>query len=154
LLRRLGVRLEDNRLTARWVHERPYSIPPDEQGDYISYRQRVFADFVRKNLSAELRKTQVDMTIQLWHDEETLSEEDRSLYQEQMSLLSTLEPTAFNDIRMPFDLTQAHIGVIWQNEYYLVPLTHNGVLLDMRSIRPMAHAILSNTLSNRKAILD
>jgi hypothetical protein len=143
LLKRIGERTGDKRLTARWVAKRPYSVPVSYQQDYINHRRGVFSEFVREHVSLFMRPGQANETSQLWHDEETLADDERVAYQEQMTLLTTLEPGAFNDTRLPLNWHDCSIAVIWQNQYHIIPLMHNGVLLDVRAIRALAHAILA-----------
>lgn len=153
LLRRLGVRLGDDRLQARWVSRRPYGVPKERKQDYINYRREMFAAFTRESLAEHLSPRQVDQTIKLWHDEITLSESDRKSYLSQMSLLSMLEPGPFNDSRVPVAVDEAYIGIIYNNQYHLVPLLHNGKPLDVPAVRALAAGIL-NTSPKRAITLD
>lgn len=151
LLRRVGERVNDSRLTARWVSQRPYGVPPTRNLDYISYRREVFSRFVYEHLATDMRPTQIDETLHLWKDEETMSDQDRAAYLEQMSLFATLEPGAFSDTRIPFQPEEAYIAVIWQGDYYLVPLMHEDAWLDLRTFRPLAHAILDGPATKRRS---
>ncbi|MCB9435742.1 MAG: hypothetical protein H6673_01955 [Anaerolineales bacterium] len=153
LLKRLGVRLGDRRLQSRWVARRPYGVPKERKQEYINYRREMFAAFTRENLAQHLSPRQVDQTIKLWHDEITLSEADRKSYLSQMSLLSMLEPGAFNDSRVPIAPQDAYVGVIYNNQYHLVPLLHNGKALDVPATRAIAAGIL-NTSPKRAITLD
>ncbi len=142
LLRRLGGLLDDRRVNSRWVARRPYGVPLSSEKDYISYRREVFSDFVREVLLSEMHYHDVDKTLSFWNNQETLTNEDRVAYQEQMSLLAKLEPGSFNDGRTPLDLDETNIAVVWRGNYYMIPLMHNRVPLDRQAIRVLAHAIL------------
>lgn len=153
LLRRLSGVLNDNRIVSRWVARRPYGVPKSYQKDYVSYRREVFSDFVRELLLSHMHYGEVDKTLSIWNNQETLTNEDRKAYQEQMSLLAKLEPGSFNDVRVPLETSQAYIAVVWQQNYYMIPLTHNRVPLDRQAIRVLAHAILSQPPAD-PAIVD
>ncbi len=143
LLRRLGHRLEDEKIMSQWLARRPYGVPSDYDGNYVTYRREVFGNFMREMLGKKLKPEQVDETVAFWGDEQTLSTEDRFNYQRQMSLLATLEPSVFNDTRLPLSIEDCYIAVIWNGLYHLIPITHNFAQLDQLTIRAFAQAILN-----------
>ncbi len=154
ILYQLGQRLDDRKITARWVARRPYGVPPPNTQQYINYRQLEFWEFVREALSSEMREHDVNETMMLWGNEETLTISDRQSYQKQMSLLHMLEPGAFNDERRPLPLEYAQIAVIWNHTYYMIPLTHKGRPLDRRAIRAVAHSILHTPPTHQYPTVD
>lgn len=143
LLRRLGERLEDSRIMSRWLARRPYGVPQGYDQNYIAYRRDIFAAFMREMLGQQLKPQQVDETVAFWGEEQTLSGDERFGYQRQMSLLAVLEPSVFNDSRVPLAIEDSYIAVIWNGIYHLIPVTHNYVQLDQLTIRAFAQAILN-----------
>jgi hypothetical protein len=143
-LRRLGERLNDSHIMSRWLKRRPYGVPPTVDQSYITYRRETFAEFIRDMLGKELKPEQVDETVAFWGEEQTLSGDDRFGYQRQMSLLAALEPSVFNDTRVPLSIEDSYVAIIWNGLYHLIPVTHNHVQLDQLTMRAFAQAILNN----------
>ena len=154
VLHRLGTELNDKRMVNRWLARRPYAVPHAWDWDYIPFRRDEFNQFVRERLMTGLAADAVDKTIHFWDHEETLIDHQRVSYQDQMNLVSQLDPTAYADERIALDLKTSYIAVIWQDHYYLVPLAHHGRRLPPGIIRTMAHSILSNSQDDNKPNVD
>lgn len=144
LLTRMGNMLDDGRVVKQWLARRPYNVPTDKQTSYVQYRQRVFNEFVRERLSSSMKEHDVDATLVAWKQQDTLTSDDRQAYQQQMSLLAQLQPSTYSDERVSLDLEDCSIGVIWNSNYYLVPLAHRGQRLPPHLTRSMAHAIVNS----------
>lgn len=144
LLHRLGEQLDDERMVHRWLARRPYGVPKEWDWEYIAYRREEFNAFVRERLLTQYRGDDVEETISFWAHEETLADDLRSAYQDQMSLLAYLEPTTYNDERVPLELADSFIGVVWHDRYYLVPIAHHGRRLPAGIIRTLAHAMMTD----------
>lgn len=112
------------RLYREWEKQRPYGRGPDSSptDTYPHYRQMVFDRFVEQatqELSREARRR--------WRDLIHAAEErDLPAYLRQMSLLNTLDPGPYGETRTPLALEKAHIGVIYQGHYYLIPVCRPG----------------------------
>lgn len=154
LLRQLAEKIGDERSTMRWLARRPYGVLPDEDCDYVTYRRDVFAGFLRELLAEKMRQTAADRTVRDWYrDDKTLFAEARLAYEEQMTILASLRPEEFSDIREPLRLEDAYIAVFYRGNYFMVPIVHNLQLLDMDTVRALAASILG-TRSRRQKVSD
>jgi hypothetical protein len=145
LLTRMGDALNDTRMVHQWLARRPYDVPrTSSEQRYIHYRQAIFNKFVRERLGDEWQDRDVDKTIHAWGEQETLADDERRAYQEQMSVLARLQPSTYNDERQLLAPTECSIGVIWRGQYYLVPFMHGDKRLPEQVTRGMAHAIVNN----------
>ncbi|MCB0224175.1 MAG: hypothetical protein KDI02_10825, partial [Anaerolineae bacterium] len=103
----------------RWAKQRPYMRGQDVQSNenYPRYRKRKFDEFLAeamRELPATLR--------QLWQEKiQEAAEERLPAYRQQMSILTFLEPGANDETHTPISLKKAHIAVIHQGRYYLIP---------------------------------
>lgn len=151
LLRELTQKLNDDHVAKVWLARRPYGVPITSDEDYVAFRQRTFFEFIRDMLATKYRQTQVERTANAWtFGDETLVAEARRAYQEQMSILATLNPEEFNDLRIPLDLNECYVGVIYKGTYYAIPVFHRQMPLDYMTIRALAQGIISSTVVNRK----
>jgi hypothetical protein len=66
-------------------------------------------------------------------------------YQKQMSILAYLEPGPFSESRVPIKIEDAHVGIIHNGNYYLLPICEPGTSdpLDVRTARSQIVNILS-----------
>ncbi len=132
------------RLYRDWEKERPYGRGSDAAAHetYPTYRRIKFDRFLEEtmrdlphNLSQawvkRVRKTR---------------EEELSAYQQQISILAYLEPGAYGETRRPVPLAQAHIGLIYQGYYYLIPVCTSGSdqPADVTTVREQIAALMSH----------
>jgi hypothetical protein len=106
-------------LYAQWEKLRPYGrgADVDPSQTYPEYRASKFAEFLRlalRNVPPAVRQA---WTERLQHAESF----DLPAYKRQMSLLAYLEPSNYNETAETVALNQAHIALIWDGRYYLIP---------------------------------
>lgn len=108
------------RLYREWEVQRPYSRHEARPGEtYAAFRRAKFDKFLEEaiqRISPELRRDWVARVR---------AEESQHLaaYQNQMSILAYLKPNEFGEVRKPFPLQDAKIGVIYRGQYYLIMVT-------------------------------
>jgi hypothetical protein len=112
------------RLYREWQHQLPYKRGKDAAPNetYPQFRRRKFDTFLNKatrDLPAAIC-TQWDRQIQL------AEATDLPAYQHQMSILGYLDPGEYGEKRVHLTLAQAHIGLIYQGRYYLIPACTPG----------------------------
>ncbi|MCL4298927.1 MAG: hypothetical protein KJ077_24535 [Anaerolineae bacterium] len=113
-------------LRQAWSTQRPYrrghDAAPDE--NYSLYRRRRFDKFLHSRLealpAAQRNWVQETYTTRLEHELDA--------YQQQMTLLATLDPDRYRENRTPIPLWQTRIGIIFQDCYYLLPPLHTDPL--------------------------
>ncbi len=112
------------KLYREWQKQLPYSRGPEATASepYPVYRRIRFERF--------LTNATQDLPSELYAAWDTqrqhLELDELPLYQAQMSILAYLNPETYGETRNPIDLTQAHIGIIYQGHYYLIPVCHPG----------------------------
>jgi len=126
-----------------WQRQRPYHRDVDAAGlTYTQYRRAKFDRFL-EGLLASLPAT-------IYTEYETrLSatiEKDLPAYQRQLSILAYLAPGPYAEVRTPFPLTQAKIGIIYKDQYYLVPVCVPGTNqpLDVLTIRSQISSLFTS----------
>jgi hypothetical protein len=106
-----------------WCAKRPYGrgkdVRPDE--NYAAYRRRCFDTFLRDKLD-QLD----DQTRYAWNRRVQQAKPQLAAYQQQLSLLSYLEPGPYGDVREPLSLSDACVGLIYHDRYYLIPACSPG----------------------------
>lgn len=129
-------------LYRHWERERPYRRGPDvlPGQDYAAYRRAKFDAFIENaltHLPEELRRSWVFAV-------RDAKERELPAYLRQMSLLSYLRSDVYGEERLPIQLDEAHIGVIHQQRYYLIPVCQPDTLkpADVMTVRAQAAAIL------------
>ena len=111
-------------LYREWQKQLPYRRGTDATASepYPVYRRIRFERF--------LAQATRDLPTGLHQQWETLRAQtethDLPAYQQQMSMLAYLDPGAYGETRTPIPFAQAHIGVIYQGRYYLIPACHAG----------------------------
>ncbi len=133
------------RILREWELERPYRR--DEDGamyDYPAYRRMKFDEFIRKR-----SQTMPEQVTMKWRDAlVNAAAQDLVAYQRQMSILAYLEPGAYGEARVPFNLADAKIGVIYNDSYYLLPVCDEaGKPLDALTARAQVAALLASPFS-------
>lgn len=147
-LRLLEEGLDKRDLYKQWEIARPFQRGADAgQRDYPTYRRDQFDEFIAPLVSRLKAKQKQAFLEQLAEAEKTRL----PAYQRQMSWLTYLEPDVHQEKRCPYPLEEAQIGVIWQDRYYLLPLT---TLNDPAAVRASAQAILRTVASQPPASLD
>ncbi len=106
----LGHKIPFRRLPRAWAAQRPYRRHPDASHDenYPLYRRRRFDDFLqsRLDLLPAVHKSNLDQNYA------PRVEQELTAYQQQMTILATLDPERYRENRKPISLWQARIGVI------------------------------------------
>lgn len=118
-----------------WESKRPYrrnsDARPDE--DFPAYRRRKFDAFLAAATEGLPRPL-----LQEWRTRlEAAQKEALPAYQKQMRLRAYLEPTIYGEIRQPLAPDQVHVGVIYQGNYYFIPIHRPGssLPLDVGAVR-------------------
>lgn len=132
-------------LASRWERQRPYYRSQDQ--DYPTYRRNVFDAYWLPyyKILGESAREQFEAALA-----EATSQQLPGFLR-QMSLLAYLQPGEHHETRVPYLFAHAHLAVIRQGRYYLVPLTR---LLHPDSARRAAEAILSHEPTTPPATLD
>jgi hypothetical protein len=113
-------------LPQAWSTQRPYrrghDAAPDE--NYSLYRRRRFDKFLQSRLEA------LPVAQRNWVQETYTArlEYELDAYQQQMTILATLDPDRYRENRTPLPLWQTRIGIIFQDCYYLLPPLHTDPL--------------------------
>ncbi len=135
------------RLYREWELERPYRRDEDAANyDYPSYRRIKFEQFLKKSLL-----TLPASAYETWDAKlKLLEKQDLPAYQKQMSILAYLEPNAYGETRIPFNITEAHIGIIYRESYYLLPVCEQGSTrpLDVMTARAQIAALLESPFAS------
>lgn len=135
-------------LHTAWERARPYQRGADAgQMAYSAYRQRAFDAFLKPYLAQLSPEAQQDFSRRF----EEIARRELPAYQRQLSWLAYLEPEAYQEIRVPFPVEEAFIGVVWQGRYHLLPIVE---LTDPEKVRSMVAAILRGHPEYAAATLD
>lgn len=141
-------------LYRRWEKQRPYGRGSDAQSGetYPAYRRRKFDTFL-----AEATGDLPDHARRQWRKQiETAEEADLPAYQQQMSILAYLEPSNYGETRTPIPLKQAHVGLIYQGRYYLIPACAPGTEkpADPATVRALVATLMAYPANTRPAQLS
>ncbi|MBL8098074.1 MAG: hypothetical protein JNK81_02780 [Anaerolineales bacterium] len=132
------------RLFRDWELVRPYRREDDGASmDYPTYRRLRFDKFLQKKL-----KILPPAIYDAWNQKlNEAIEQGLSAYQNQMSILAYLDPGHYGEIRIPFNITDAQIGIIHNNSYYLIPACESGTNkpLSVLTARAQIMALLNDT---------
>ncbi|CAG0937305.1 hypothetical protein TFLX_06229 [Thermoflexales bacterium] len=130
------------RLYRNWEAQRPYGRGSDAavHETYPLYRRAKFDHF----LAAATRELRADLRRQWQARIQAAVEQDLPAYQRQMSILAYLVPGAYGETRSPISLQVAHIGVVYQGRYYLIPTCLPGAEqpVDVLTVRAQIAALL------------
>lgn len=131
------------RLYRDWEAQRPYSRGSDAgQNDFPTYRRIQFDRFLEhatRDLRDELRHQ--------WKEQIRVAENIAlPAYQRQMSILAYLEPGPYGERRVPISLKTAHVGLIYQGHYYLIPVcsVNRDQPPDVLAVRKQIAALLAD----------
>lgn len=136
------------RLYRQWERQRPYRRGPDvlPSQDYVAYRRQKFDEFLEKgmlNLPQNLRQAWV-------YAVRRAKKEELPRYQKQMSILAHLHSNEYGEERIPIDLTEAHIGVVYHGRYYFIPICAPNTRqpTDIMTIRSQVAALIRDSTNN------
>ncbi|MFC1976250.1 hypothetical protein ACFLXQ_07615 [Chloroflexota bacterium] len=123
------------RLYREWEQQRPYGRSTDSEltETYPAYRRAKFGQFLAQataHLSPDLRRE--------WEKRVQDAEAQHlPAYLRQMSILAYLDPSLYGEKRIPIPLEQAHVALIHQGRYYLIPVSipDTGQPVDVNIIR-------------------
>jgi hypothetical protein len=105
-----------------WQKEKPYGLEPDLGStykcvqNYAAYRRLKFDQFLAEamaDLDNECR--------QRWIAGIQSKGSDLIDYQRQMTIQTYLDPGPYGESRLVFPISNAHIGIIYNGQYYLIP---------------------------------
>ncbi|HNH27560.1 MAG TPA: hypothetical protein PLR93_11095, partial [Anaerolineales bacterium] len=125
-----------------WEIKRPYRREADgAQYDYPSYRRKKFDEFLQSRL-----QTMPELVYAAWEAGfNTALEQGLRAYQRQMSIVAYLDPGPYGETRVPFDLSDAKIGIIHKDSYFLLPVCDEiGNPLDVMTVRAQIASLLNS----------
>ncbi len=111
-------------LYRQWSAQRPFGRGPDAQDseNFADYRLNRFMHFLQ-NAAGQLPET----LYHEWLQRIRMAEQDQlPLFQRQMSIQAYLEPGRHSEIRRPIPLEAARVGLIYQGQYFLLPVVKPG----------------------------
>jgi hypothetical protein len=103
-------------LIGAWNRLRPYHQP--EEGDYLTYRRNLFQALMDERIAALSADAQADVR-------RAYAEQEREAlhaYQDQMTILATLEPDRYQEHKVPIAPWRAAVAFVWQGRTYLLPV--------------------------------
>ncbi len=139
------------KLFREWEIQRPYRREEDGASmDYPSYRRYKFDQFLKNNLQSLPAATYETWMSRL----RAATQQDLPAYQKQMSILAYLEPGPYNEVRVPFNLTDAQIGIIYRDSYYLLPVCEQGsnTPIDVNTVRAQIAMLMESPFSSPSQI--
>ncbi|MFN8457335.1 MAG: hypothetical protein U0401_22205 [Anaerolineae bacterium] len=134
-------------LRPAWAAQRPYQRGQDTAPDepYAAYRRRRFDKFLQNRLEAlPLEQRNWVQTTYA-----TRVEQELSAYQQQMTILATLEPDRYRENRRFLALWQVRTAIIVGGCYYLLPAYQTDslgqpVLFEKRALDSPSHVLQTN----------
>ena len=129
-------------LYRQWEKQRPFGRgrDADPQHNYATYRRIQFDQFLATN-TANLSMD----TYQTWVERIQALKPELDAYKRQMSIVAYLEPDAYGESRQHYPLSEAKIGLIYKQRYYLLPVcaADGRSPVAMETIRQQIAGILS-----------
>ncbi len=115
-------KLPFQRLARAWAAQRPYHRGQDARADenYAHYRRRRFDEFLQSRLSF-LPELHLEKLNRLFAER---CQQELPAYQQQLTILASLNPERYRENRIPIPLWQARVGLIFEGCYYLLPACH------------------------------
>ncbi len=139
------------RLHREWQIKLPYRREEEAPDlDYPAYRRFKFDQFLKANLTSLPKQS-----FEKWEAKlKLLTQNSLPAYQRQMSILAYLEPGAYGETRVPFELSDAQIGVIHRDSYYLFPVCEPGSNkpLNVMTARAQVAALLKSPFASPSQI--
>lgn len=141
------------RIHRDWELVRPYRREEDAgSNDYPTYRRLKFNQFLQKKL-----QTLPLQVAEKWKEKITQAiTQDLSAYQNQMSILAYLEAGLYGEVRVPFNISDAQIGIIYKDSYYLIPACEAGTNkpLSVITARAQIASLLSSPSSSPAQLIS
>ena len=118
----LDHKLPFQRLARAWAAQRPYHRGQDARPheNYAEYRRRRFDECLHSRLSF-LPEPDLEKLNRLFTER---CQQELPAYQQQLTLLASLNPERYRENRVPISLWQARVGLILEGCYYLLPACH------------------------------
>ncbi len=135
------------RLHREWQARLPYRREAEAPDlDYPAYRQYKFDQFLKNSLNSLPASDHEKWRTKL----KLLESRDLAAYQRQMSILAYLDPGLYGETRVPFNLADAQIGIVYRNEYYLFPVCEQGSVkpLDVMTARAQVASLFQSSSSS------
>ena len=129
-------------LYSKWDKEKPYVRNTEGAGyDYPTYRRLKFDQFLQ-GITVALSQPEINEWKQKLKE---ATDSSLGAYQKQMSILAYLEPGPFGETRVPINIKDANIGIIYKGNYFLLPVCEPGTSdpLDIRTVRSQIAHILA-----------
>ncbi len=138
-------------LHREWQRKLPYRREEDAANlDYPAYRHFKFEQFLKDNLTSLPKRT-----FEKWEAKLALLKQNSlPAYQRQMSILAYLNPESYGETRTYFDRSEAQIGVIHKDSYYLFPVCEPGSSkpLNVMTARAQVASLLRSPFSSPSQI--
>jgi hypothetical protein len=145
-LQSTGKKERARRIHRDWELIRPYRREEDAGShDYPTYRRLKFNEFLQKKL-----QTLPVSAYETWKQKlEEAIQQDLSAFQNQMSILAYLDSGHYGETRVPFNLSDAQIGIIHQGGYHLIPACepNTNQPLDVMTARAQIATLLDSQYS-------
>ena len=111
------------RLYQDWEAVRPYRRDSEAAGfDYPTYRRRKFDAYFEEALRSLPQPAFSDWEAKM----NAAIQKDLPAFQKQMSILAYLEPGSYGESRIPFEISQSWVGIIYEDSYFLLPTCEPG----------------------------
>jgi hypothetical protein len=123
-----------------WRHILPFYRDRDVGFDenYVDYRRRKFDEYFRKSVE----NIPPEVLIKWESLVRDAEKSELPKYQQQMTILSRLEPSAYREKRQLIRLENANIAVVYQGVYYFFPVTGlDGKPVEIEMIRSLVASI-------------
>ena len=119
LLQQVGV----GNLHEEWAKIRPFGRgqEADPSHNYTAYRRAKFDQFLRGVLAGLDEQTHYQ-----WNQLVQAAKPQLAEFLRQRTLLAYVEPSPHSDQRQPLPPHEAHVGLVYQNRYYLLPICQQG----------------------------
>lgn len=131
-------------LHREWQKVRPYSAP-DLETNLVAYRQQRFEEFCNYYLST-VSESQWQAFSNSWFNPEIQDERGRQAraYVRQLSIYRNLIPGEYSDERYPIRPEDLHVGIIYKDNYYLIPIVNPETPEEITHVVQTVQNILRN----------
>ncbi|HNK63350.1 MAG TPA: hypothetical protein PKL78_14385 [Anaerolineales bacterium] len=131
------------RIYREWEIIRPYRRNEDAAlFDYPHYRRKKFEQFLQDKTQGMPESVRAEWEAKVQH----AVQQELAAYQQQMSIVAYLEPGLYGEAREAINLSDAKIGIVHNDSYYLLPVCEEGSSkpLDVLTAREQIAALLSS----------
>lgn len=136
-----------------WEAQRPFRREQEAAGlNYPAYRRMKFDSFLKESLSSLPASS-----FETWDASlQAAAHTALPAYQKQMSILAYLEPNAYGETRIPFHISEAQVGIIYRDGYYLLPACEPASErpLSVTTARAQAALILGSPLAGPSQLVS